>query len=68
MRTIPVASKRPATIELERIVEPLVSYICANDQPTVALFSALAVLCRQVGATNGAANSHYRDFLENHWS
>jgi hypothetical protein len=50
--------------ELERVVEPLVNYICAADKPKTALFSALAALCRQVDATNGAASAHSRRFAE----
>ena len=51
--------------ELERVVESLVSYICATDKPQTALFSVLAVLCRQIDATNGAASAHFRCFREN---
>jgi hypothetical protein len=54
--------------ELERVVEPLASYICATEQPKTALNSALAVLFREVEATNRAAITHFRTFLENHWS
>lgn len=48
--------------ELERVVEPLVSYICATDKPNTALFSVLALLYRQIDATNGDATAHYRRF------
>lgn len=50
--------------ELERVVEPLASYICATDKPQTALFSVLAVLCLQIDATNGAASTHFRRFHE----
>lgn len=50
--------------ELERVVEPLASYICATDKPQTALFSVLALLCRQIDATNGAASAHFRRFHE----
>jgi hypothetical protein len=46
--------------ELERIVEPLANYICATDQPKTALRLALAVLFREVEATNQAAATHFR--------
>lgn len=52
--------------DLERVVEPLANYICATDKPNTALFSALAVLCRQVDATHGAALHHFRHFVESH--
>jgi hypothetical protein len=52
--------------ELERVVEPLANYICATDKPKTALFSALAALCRQVDATNGAALNHFRSFVDSH--
>ena len=50
--------------DLERVVEPLANYICATDKPQRALFSALAVLCRQVDATNGTALNHFRNFAQ----
>lgn len=46
--------------ELERVIEPLASYICATDQPKSALMSALAVLLREVNATNRAAATYFR--------
>ena len=51
--------------ELERVVEPLAAYICATDQPKSALMSALAVLLREVEATNRAALNHFRGSLAN---
>ena len=44
--------------ELERVIEPLASYICATDQPKAALISALAVLVSEVCHTNRTANAH----------
>jgi hypothetical protein len=54
--------------ELERVIEPLASYICATDQPKAALMSALAVLFSEVEQTNRAASAHVATFSENHWS
>ena len=51
--------------ELERVVEPLASYICATEQPKAALMSALAVLFREVEATNRAAATHFRSYSMN---
>jgi hypothetical protein len=52
-----------ARCDLERVVEPLASYICATDEPKTALKSALAVLLREVEATNRAASAHFRTAL-----
>ena len=49
--------------ELEQVIEPLASYICAMDEPKAALMSALAVLYREVEATNRAASAHFRATL-----
>jgi hypothetical protein len=46
--------------ELERVIEPLASYICATDEPKSVLMSALAVLLREVNATNRAAATYFR--------
>jgi hypothetical protein len=46
--------------DLERVIEPLASYICASEQPKSALMSALAVLLREVSATNRAAATYFR--------
>jgi hypothetical protein len=56
----------PSEIGLERVIEPLASYICAADQPRAALRSALAVLFSEVCQTNRAANSHLATFWETH--
>ncbi len=48
---------------LEQVVEPLANYICATEQPKTALMSALAVLFREVEATNRAASAHFRSAL-----
>jgi hypothetical protein len=48
----------PARSELERVIEPLASYICAAEQPRAALMSALAVLLAEVKQTNRAALAH----------
>jgi hypothetical protein len=49
--------------DLERVIEPLASYICATDQPRTALKSALAALLREIDATNRAATAHFRHTL-----
>lgn len=59
-------SRLATRVDLEQVLEPLVSYICATDKPKTALFSALAVLRHQVDATNGDANAHFRRCSEKH--
>ncbi len=49
--------------DLAQVIEPLASYICATDEPKTALLSALAVLFREVEATNRAASAHFRASL-----
>jgi hypothetical protein len=56
---------RLAARDLERVVEPLASYICATEHPQTALRSALAVLLRQVATRNRTANAHFRHFAVN---
>ncbi len=51
--------KVPAHSDLERVIEPLASYICAADQPRAALMSALAVLLAEVKQTNRAALAQF---------
>jgi hypothetical protein len=63
MNTINRASEMQTPQDLERVIEPLASYICATDEPKTALMSALAVLFREVEATNRAANAHFRATL-----
>lgn len=58
--------KRSAGSELEQVVEPLASYICATERPKTALLSALAALVREVEATNRAANGHFLTLRGNH--
>ena len=51
--------------DLERVIEPLASYICATDQPRAALMAALAVLFREVDRTYRAANAQIATFAGN---
>ena len=58
----------PVNRDLEQIVEPLASYICATEQPKAVLLSALATLVRAVRETNQTARSHFHNFPEVQWS
>jgi hypothetical protein len=53
---------------LERVIEPLASYICASEQPKAALMSAVAVLYSEVCHTNRAASAHIAAVWGNHSS
>lgn len=64
MITIGTLSEWTLHSDLERIVEPLASYICATEQPRSVLRSALSVLFREVEATNRAAATHFRNYAE----
>lgn len=68
MYKIKLGPERAAVCDLERVVEPLASYICATDQPRAALISALAVLFREVEQTTRAAYAHVATFSEEQWS
>ena len=57
-----------ADSDLERVVEPLASYISASNRPKAALLSALAVLVSEVERTNRAAFAHVTSLMENRWS
>jgi len=54
--------------DLERVIEPLASYICATDRPRAALMAALAMLFREVDQTYQAANAQIATFAGNSWS
>jgi hypothetical protein len=57
-------SSRANEGELQRVIEPLASYICATEQPRLALKAALAALARQVEQTNRTANAQVVRFRE----
>jgi hypothetical protein len=62
------AKGRAADDNLERVVEPLASFICATERPRAALASALAILFSEVEQTNRAARGHFAAISEAHWS
>jgi hypothetical protein len=68
MNRVNRALERPTGNILEPVIEPLASDICAPDQPSAALISALAVLFSEVDQTYRAANAHIVTFSENPWS
>jgi hypothetical protein len=58
-------SESQSGTDLARFIEPLANYICAAEKPKAALMSALAVLVREVEATNRAAAVHFQSYLQN---
>jgi hypothetical protein len=57
--------ERAAGSELERVIEPLASYICATERPKDALMSALSLLFREVEGTHAAALAHFQNWRQN---
>jgi hypothetical protein len=58
----------PATqSDLERVIEPLASYICATEEPRAALMTALAVLFNEVDRTFKTASTHIATFSGSQW-
>jgi hypothetical protein len=56
---------RMAGSELERVIEPLASYICATERPKAALMSAHALLFSEVEGTHAAALAHFQNWPQN---
>ena len=54
--------------DLERVIEPLASYICAADHPKAVLRRALAVLYSEVEHTNRSAHAGLAAFATSQWS
>jgi hypothetical protein len=61
MNTTP--TPRTSAQEMERIVEPLASFLCATEHPEIALKSALAALYSQIEQTNRTANQQISAFV-----
>jgi len=59
---------RTADREMQRVIEPLASYINATNQPLTTLMSALRALASEVRKTNRAASMHVTAFTETCWS
>ena len=64
MKTRHTNAIRASERELERVLEPLASYICATDRPRAALKLAVAALFQQVEQTNRAASARVAALLE----
>jgi hypothetical protein len=64
MKTLHTNANRSNDDDLERVLEPLASYICATDRPRAALKVAVAALFQQVEQTNRAASARVAALLE----
>jgi hypothetical protein len=64
MNTIDCVFERATQNDLQRIIEPLASYICAAEQPRCVLRSAVSALFREVEALNKAAAAHFPTYLK----
>jgi hypothetical protein len=60
--------KKVSGNDLERVIEPLASYICAADRPRATLMAALAVLFSEVDQTFKTARAQIASFSGNQWS
>lgn len=58
-------NRNRTNIDLENFIRPLANYICANDQPRVALQSVLAAVLNEVRETNRAARAQFGIYSEN---
>ena len=54
--------RQAAASDLERVLEPLVGYICATEHPKAALNRAFAVLTNEVAQLNRTARGHVANF------
>ena len=54
--------ERATASDLERVIEPLASYICATEEPRAVLMTALAVLFNEVDRTIKTASTHLATF------
>jgi hypothetical protein len=59
--------RRPSASDLERMIEPLVSYICASEYPKAALHLAFAVLTNEVTQLNRTARGQVASFARATW-
>jgi hypothetical protein len=64
MKSIIQHQSQGSASELERVIEPLASYVCAADRPRAALISALEFLFNEVALTHRAASAHLASFSE----
>ncbi len=68
MNRAPCETRQRTGSDLERIIHPLASYICAADRPRAVLQSAVAVLLREVQHVNDTARRHVSAYSRNHQS
>lgn len=59
MNAVTSKTGQPNRTELDRVVEPLADYICATEQPSAALRSAVSALLRSIEETNRVATRRF---------
>ncbi len=62
MTTANYERNRATADDLQRVIEPLASYICAADQPKAALNLAFSVLVNEVVQVSRAARAQVASF------
>ena len=63
MITCDYAPRRATKSDLERMIEPLLGYICASEEPRAALKLAFHVLSNEVAQLEEAAREHVANFM-----
>ena len=64
MSSVNRQSRRANASDLERVIEPLASYICATEAPRAALSQAFTVLLNEVAQLNRAAKLQVAAFAQ----
>ena len=64
MNNIKSSTTQTPAFDVNPIVEPLASFICAAEEPVTVLKLAIAALYRQIEQTNRTANAHLETLLE----
>jgi hypothetical protein len=63
MITCDYARRRATKSDLERMIEPLLGYICASEEPKAALKLAFNLLSNEVAQLEEAAREHVANFM-----
>jgi hypothetical protein len=63
MITCDYARRQATKSDLERMIEPLLGYICASEEPKAALRLAFNLLSNEVAQLEEAAREHVANFM-----
>ncbi len=64
MNNTPPLTHQATLIDVDRVIEPLASYLCATEQPERVLKLALDALYSRIEQTNRTADEHLAAFRE----